>query len=69
MQDEKIEFADRDELGCRQSRCPLSLVDISAHNEGGSNAAKAVDHLGVSDVAGVDDHIRAAQRVDSLGPQ
>jgi len=35
----------------------------------GSNILKRLDHIGIADVAGMDNHIRPPQRRDGLRPQ
>ena len=35
----------------------------------GRDFGEPIDHLGFADVAGVDNHVRPAQRIEGLGPQ
>jgi hypothetical protein len=69
VQHEETVFAQRDKLGHGQRRSPASLVDVPAHDMRGRNFAKPVDHLRFADVAGVDNHVRPAERVEGLRPQ
>ena len=56
-------------IGCRRKgTCPVRLVDVPAHHEGGSKLAKRIEHVGRPDVTSVDDEIRSLQRSNRLGP-
>ena len=69
MQHEETMVAGCDKLGQRQRRSPASLVDIPADDMKGRNRAEPIDHLGFADVAGMDNHVGPAKRIERLRPQ
>jgi len=68
VQNEQAERPDLDLLRQREARGPIAGVDIAAYGECGSKLAQPLEHLRLSDVAGVDDEVRSGERGDRLRP-
>ncbi len=51
------------------ARQPSFVVDIPADHMKGRNFAEPGDHLGFADIAGVDNQVRPAKRIEGLRPQ
>src|SRR5260370_3078518 len=66
MKHEKLELADVHKLRHGEARCPVAFVYVSSNGNCRGNAAKLVDDRMMSDVAGVNDHIRASECSDGL---
>ena len=62
-------LADLDKLAHGQRRCPVAMIDVPTNHMSGCDVFKPIDQLRLTDVAGVDDQVRPAERVDGFGPQ
>src|SRR4030095_2581249 len=56
-------------FGLAKRRCPNALVVVASHGRHRCNARQLLEDIGVADVAGVNDEVAAAHRVQGLGTQ
>ena len=54
---------------CRRQRRQVFPVHIAAHRKNRRNRAKPIEDRALAHVAGVDDQVRSAQRIERLRPQ
>ena len=61
--------AEFDKLGKRHTRDPGPSIVITAHHGQRRQLAQAVQHVGATNVTGVENMVHAAQRAQGLRPQ
>src|SRR5262245_21624707 len=69
VDDVDANLADVDVRSERQLCGPRALVVVSANRERGSDVTQVIEHLCATDVAGVDDEIGPAERLERLRPK
>jgi len=66
VQDVQVKRSDGDDVGHGQRLGPRARIDVSTNGKRWRDGTKLLEDLGATHVAGMDDEIRALQRVERL---
>ena len=69
VQNKEAMPANLDKLAHGQRRCPVAMIDVPTNHMSGCDVFKPIDQLRLTDVAGVNDQVRPAVRVEGFGSQ